>query len=131
MTQGHSTTYPSLSALRDKIIAIGIASVHKHEIRPEKIRGCLAGFELCRVLETPADYQECLRQRHEQETRMHREQVDAEEYWEYRCATAQVEHLWERLRIIWGIGDSFSSMAYMHLGDLAKELLEGDCHATP
>jgi len=108
-----------------KVIAEGIASVHKHEKRPERVKGCLAGFELCKTLNTFVDFEDCLAARHKAERDMISMQTFGEkeraamyhdgmndmpqgkctttvdDYREYRCATAQVEHLFERMKVIW------------------------------
>lgn len=111
--------------LRDKIIQRGIASVHKREDRPERIRGCLEGFRIVATLETPADFTRVLLDRQAIEHTMHWvDRVSPAEYWEYRCATAQVEHVWERLRIVWGIGERVSGMAIVQLSEIMKELGE-------
>lgn len=99
----------SIRELRDQIITEAIASVHKWETRPEKIRGCLQGLEICRTLDTPEDYQAALSTRYDVEDEMRSDRVPIDQYWEYRCATAQIEFVWERLRILWGLGPSMIS----------------------
>ena len=84
--------------LRDRLITDGIDSVKRHEIRPERIRGGIAGFNLCSELSTPQAFQRVLQQRHAEERRMISEHYAAKsgeskitDYWEYRIATVQVE----------------------------------------
>lgn len=107
--------------LRDKLIELGIASIREHETRPERIRGGLGGFELCRLLDTPDQYIALLQERHAEEVRLHREGVPPEEYWEYRYATLQIEFVWERVRVALRIGDSFSARAVLHVNELLNE----------
>jgi hypothetical protein len=119
--------------LRDKIITNGIASLKTHEKRPERLKGGIAGFELCLQLKTPDQYEETLRERYRTERAMinkcsfHGEaKTDDQEtelipYREYRAGTVQVEFVWERLKIAWKIGDTFSARAAIHVNDLLKE----------
>lgn len=108
--------------LVDWLIEQGVASVHEHETRPERIKGCLAGFELVRTLPPTLEaYQQCLAERRRREVEMVGRHEDAVAYWEYRCATAQVEHVYERLKIIFG-APVVSGFAAMHVGEwVAKE----------
>lgn len=114
-----------ITKIKDHLIADGIKSVEKYEKRPERKRGALTGFGLCRLLNTPEDFQSTLAERHRTENHMAREGVSPEVYWEYRMATAQVEFLWEHLRILWGIGDLFSGNAYMRLRKILTQEAEG------
>ena len=114
----------SIEEFKERLIVDGIASVEKNETRPERIRGGLAGFELCRNLNSMWDFQEELERRHKHETDMislrslsqeRRAEMAAEgidvpqgsqsgtvgEYWEYRYATAQIEYVYERLLVVW------------------------------
>ena len=89
--------------LRDLVIEEGIKSVRKHEKRGFRRRGCLRGFELCRNLLTPEEFSTILTERQSKERSLVSRRVPPNVYWEYRCATAQIEHLWERLKVIYGI----------------------------
>jgi hypothetical protein len=119
--------------LRDKIITNGIASLKTHEKRPAHLKGGIAGFELCRTLNTPEEFEETLRERYRTERAMitkctfqgeaktGNEEAELTPYWEFRAGTAQVEFVWERLKIVWGIGQTFSAKAAIHVNDLLKE----------
>lgn len=91
----------NIQEFKERLITDGIASVNKNETRPERIRGGIAGFELCRELNTLEDFQYTLDRRHEHEVDLHRPGTSKEEYWEYRVATAQVEYVYERLLVVW------------------------------
>ena len=109
---------------KERLIVEGLASVHKHEKRPERIRGGVMGFELCRTLNSVWDFQDELERRHRHEVdlislRSLSEERRAElagadvpvsqgpsrgtieDYWEYRIATAQVEYVYERMLVVW------------------------------
>lgn len=110
-----------LRDLIDWLVEEGIKSVHKHETRPESIRGCLHGFELVRTMEPTLEaYEAVLRERQAQEHRMIGD-VDAETYWEHVCATAQIRHVYERLKVIRGGPQTLiSGLAMMQLHDYLK-----------
>jgi hypothetical protein len=114
----------TIRELRDKLIEEGIASIRKHEKRPERIQGGITGFELCRSLETPKQFQTLLDQRHRMEQHMRDEGVSSKIYWEYRYATAQVEYVWERLKVAWGIGPAHSARAVLHVGAILQSANE-------
>jgi hypothetical protein len=92
---------------KNRLITEGIASVNEHEKRDYRKRGCLAGFELCRSLNSIWDFEEELKRRHEHERELvsHRTfnggDNSVQEYWEYRCATVQVEYVYERMLVVW------------------------------
>lgn len=103
--------------LRDRLIKDGIKSVREHEKRPERIRGGVAGFELCRTLATTEDFTKTLDERRRKEHQMYRDRIDAETYWEYRYATIQIEFVFERLKVGWGM-TPLSARAVMHYAKL-------------
>lgn len=112
--------------LRNRIIEEGIASVKKHEKRPERLRGGIIGFNLCRELDTPQDFERILQERHKVEHDMARTRnteggdEDLSAYWEHRYATVQIEFVWERLKVAWSIGPNFSAIAAIHVNRLMK-----------
>jgi hypothetical protein len=106
--------------LRDRIILEGIESAKKNETRPERIRGALAGFELCKTLETPEAFESLLLERLEVEHDLITRRVPLEDYWEHRVATAQVEFVWDRLRVAWNLGDVFSARAAIHVHEIVE-----------
>ena len=116
--------------LRDKIIEDGIVSVKKHETRPERRRGGIHGFELCRELNSPTDYEKALQERYKEERRLaHLHTTDetitreaaVTKYWEYRYATVQIEFVWERMKVAWALGGTYSAKAAIHVNELLKE----------
>lgn len=110
---------------RDRVIENGIASVHQYEKEEHRKRGCLHGFDVCKTLVTPKDFEDELTERAREELDIIRERerhqsTDSEvhKYWEYRCATSQIEHVYERMKVAWHYShmhhfDSLSSRAVM------------------
>lgn len=96
----------TVDEFKDRLIADGIESIKKNETRPERIKGGLAGFELCSNLNSMADFNETLESRHKHEfdwKRQYYERKHGEiaDYWEYRYATVQVEYVFERMLVVW------------------------------
>ncbi len=114
---------------RDKVIEEGIRSVHQLETREHRIRGCLVGFEMCKSLTTPEDFEELIvgRAREEMEflSLKAKHTIDygdvdthLQQYQEFRCTTIQIEHVYERMKVAWHYNhihhfDSLSSRAVM------------------
>ena len=79
--------------------------IHRREHRR---RGCLAGFELARRLdpENPNEWDVALATRRAREDEFcsgDESGSAARTYWEYHCATAQIEHVYERLKVAWDV----------------------------
>ncbi len=91
----------TIEEFKEQLITEGIASVEKHETRPERIRGGLDGFKICRELHTMNDFQHTLDQRLAHEKDLIRYHTPASDYWEYRCATVQIEYVYERMLVVW------------------------------
>lgn len=95
--------------LRDFLIVRGIKEVkEKYADQPSKLLGAIQGFELCRNLETPEQFQKEIRKREESEhkwiTDHSRKEIKGmSEYWKYRYATLQIEFVYERLKVGWKI----------------------------
>lgn len=90
----------TLAEFKNRVIEDGIASVKRREKRLELLKGGLAGFELCRSLETPIAFQDVLAERHKEEARKRRE-YEKDDYWEYRYATIQVEFVYGLMKVGW------------------------------
>lgn len=104
------------------LVREGRTSVYKHETRAECIRGSLAGFEIvCGLPPTLEAYAQCLAGRRRREMEMVGEGADAEVYWEHRCATAQVEHVYECLKVVYG-APVLSSLAVMQVAEYAARV---------
>jgi hypothetical protein len=105
--------------LRDRLISDGIAEVKRvYPLDSYKQRGALAGFELCRTLETRKQFEIVLQERsgHEFELKCHFNSPTSshavatakvatqhlDEYWEYRWATLQVDYVYKALLVMWG-----------------------------
>lgn len=93
---------------KDYLIGLAIASVEKHETREHRKRGCLRGLEICHSLHSLDDFLGEIQSRHEMErgliAGMRGGSITKEEYWEFRCATAQLEFMLERMRGILSSG---------------------------
>ncbi len=106
----------TLVELRDRLIEDGIASVRKHETRLPRLRGGVAGFEACRKLLLPVDFESALAERHRTEVRIARA-VSADEYWEYRYATVQIEYVYGVMKVAYGfpILSASAILRYNHI----------------
>ena len=91
----------TIDRFKDRLIADGITSVNKNEKRSYRKKGGLAGFDICKSLNSYADFTECLEQRRENEHALIAARTKEDVYWEYRMATLQVEHVFERMKVAW------------------------------
>ncbi len=110
--------------LKERVIAIGRVSVLATETQEYKRRGGLVGFDLCENLHTPEDFHRMLTERHLGELHLfdviREEHRPIEEYWEYRYATLQVQHVYERLKVVWGF-PMLSSFAVFHVAEIMAQ----------
>ena len=92
----------TLAELMHIVIEDGIKSVLENETRPEKRRGGVVGFEMCRGILTLKEFEVLLQERQKAEKEMMRWSVTEENkdaYWEHRTATVQVEWCYEIMRV--------------------------------
>lgn len=61
--------------------------------------GCLTGVRICRDLIKLEEYEKVIAERQSREARMGNE-VTNEDYWEHRCGTAQIENVYELLKVV-------------------------------
>lgn len=102
-------TNASVLAFRDWLLPRMIDSIERTETRAYRREGCLLGVEYVRKLDSPQGFIALLNLRHKYEHYLAFERHQSgewpagayEDYWRYRCATAQVEYVWERLRLAW------------------------------
>lgn len=117
-----ASAYLTVQDLKEVLIQNGIESVEKHETRPERIKGGVVGFNLCRDLNTPDDFVQILEERHKEEGRIRmkrrQDKMSIDAYWEYRYATIQIEFVWERLKIAWKLPGPYSARAFVHVGEI-------------
>jgi hypothetical protein len=130
------TTMDLARLLRDRVIEEGIASVNRLETQEHKKRGCLEGFRIAGELEIPEGFTDTITERRRVQQQMFFDQVDPETYWEHTCCTAQIEFVWERLRIVLGQGSemvSGNAVVQIHriLGDEVKALADADAARGP
>lgn len=93
----------TLPELRDRIVERGIEESKKTETIPYKLQGCLDGFEICRKLTSIEDFESEVRVR-ELELQSIRDDISnkkktREDYFRFRCATAQIEWTLEVLKV--------------------------------
>lgn len=114
------------------LVEEGKKSVAKGETRPNRIRGCLEGFRIVAedmAPHTPERYEAELAERRQIEQTMLEGHDDPEAYWEYHCATAQIEHVYKRLQVVFG-APVLSGHAVMQVHDyLARSRFEGKANA--
>lgn len=107
--------------VRDEIIKRAMASVEKHETREFRRKGCLKGLEFCKTLETNSDflkifdyYSKIL----EEYFSKKESEFASEDYWEIRCAQSQIEHIYERMKILWNLPKPWSARAYLQVAEI-------------
>lgn len=110
-----------IDEFKRQVIARGIESAKKYEKRPDHLAGALEGFELCRVLNSPADFEEKLQELHEKEAAM-RLWNRKEGYWRQRYISLQVEFVYERMKVAWSqlglYSGPFSARAVLGSADI-------------
>ncbi len=91
--------------LIELIVADGRRSVERLEKREERRQGCLEGFQLCEEMKGLGvlEFELALRQMeatdNDNRKRLHRNEIEAEDFRRHRCATAQIEYCYEILRV--------------------------------
>ena len=124
----------TIQQFRDEVIRRGVLGVEQHETREHRRRVCLAGVELSRRLdpENPNEWEVALTERRAREDELcsgDQSQAAVEAYWEYHCATAQMEHVYERLKVAWDVNGvrpagSVSARAAMQYAEIVG--IKGD-----
>lgn len=110
----------TVEELKRRLIDIGLASVLATETEVHIRRGGLAGFERCKQLHTPADFETALTERYAHESRMAADNCPMHIYAEYRMETLQIEHVYERLKVAWGY-PVLSSRAVLQVAKVMQE----------
>jgi hypothetical protein len=89
-----------IKQLKDKVIEQGLISVatEKEEYARE---GGKEGFEICRTLNTPEDFEKNLQERRQKELEMITSKENIDTYWRYRWATLQIEYVFEIMKVAW------------------------------
>src|SRR5258705_10191330 len=123
----------TLREFKDIVIEAGIISANQAEKREHRLRGCLTGFAIARRLNTPEEFEKELANRAIEENRFNRMAHEhrtaglareaAENYIEFRCATIQIEFVYERMKVAWHYNhihhfDALSSRAVLHYGKI-------------
>lgn len=111
--------------VRNEIIKDGVAEVESTYADgcPERIGG-LEGFRLCEALETPEQYRDVLaaRMRAENDRRIPYGDALLRAYQEHRYATLQVEHVYDRLCVVWGLGPTYSARAVVQVAEVLERI---------
>ena len=80
----------------------GIAEVKVTENGARRVGGIL-GFQICKRLLTPEEFETVLADRHQKEVEMvfkcSKKEITTHEYWCHRYATVQVEYVWEVMKV--------------------------------
>jgi hypothetical protein len=93
---------------RDEIIRRAIVSVNQHEDREYRRRGCLEGLRIAGTMLAIGEFQDEIQKRNEIEYAIRSEgreeeiadrEKQIEKFWEFRCATAQLEFVLDRLKV--------------------------------
>lgn len=101
-------------------------SIDENEEDPYKRAGFRAGLMLARTFESREDYESCLHDRHQKEAKLATQRAgrgkekEIRDYWRYRCATAQVEFMFERFKAFHGMAP-VSVRALQHLDQIQRE----------
>lgn len=95
-----------LEAVRSHVIAGALQSINEHEGRAFRREGCLEGLRIAGALALhPECWDETLEDRHAFEHGLcrsgMRDREHVEAFFRYRCATAQIEYVRDRLRVLW------------------------------
>ena len=116
----------NMDQFRERLIEDGLASIQKHERRPERIEGGRRGFEMCRSLRTPVEFEAALAVQAAAEHKLleaYRVEPSEESLAAYkaeRMVTAQIEFVYDRLKVGWG-HPVLSAQAIVHYGRVVGE----------
>jgi hypothetical protein len=94
----------TLEQLRDEAIRLGIEACHRDYNRPDqanKKRGAIAGFERCRHIPIHPEYYEAELAQLEEKLQNIRGETDPADYWETRCYQAEIQWMFEVLKVAW------------------------------
>lgn len=110
---------------KNRLIKDGLKSIEidPRMIRsPHKLEGSREGFELCRNLNTPGDFQQIIAKRYQEHRELigkrQRGEVTLEDCWKHRFATVQIELVWECMKIAWDVPGTRSARAVCHIAEL-------------
>jgi len=105
----------TLAEFRDKVIESARESLVRLETREHRRRGCMRGLEIAAtMLNAEEFYQEILsRQKLEWHLRdgVVQHTVTPGEFWEFRCATLQIDFVYQRMKLAYGAPGSHSLAA--------------------
>ncbi len=111
--------------LKDRLIKDGLRGIEQDPrmIRsPHKLEGSREGFELCRTLNTPEDFQRIIAKRGQERMELikkkQRGKATLEDCWKHRFATVQIELVWECMKIAWDVPGTKSARAGVRVGQL-------------
>jgi hypothetical protein len=95
----------TIEELRDKTVELGIQAAKRDYGRPDqahKLRGSLGGFSQAKALAINWEqFEAVISSREAIENQMRRNQAPEKEFWEHRCATAEIDWVYQVLRCAW------------------------------
>ena len=91
----------TIAEFKNRLILDGIESVKKDDsMKPHEKDGSIEGFNMCRKINSPEDFEKIISERRANEHKLI-DNLSAEEVWEYKYATIQIEYVYERLKVAW------------------------------
>ncbi len=111
--------------VRNAVIEQGIEGVKSDDTfhgATHKREGSIAGFQLCRQLNTLQEFEEKINKRQIEEANWRREGPRPEDYWFFRCATTQIEFCYEVMKVFVGRSTHYSARATVCYHKIVEEL---------
>lgn len=117
-----------IEELKNYLIERGIKSVKKTEKDSQKLGG-IEGFEMCRTLSTPQDFENKIEELYKQSHEIFRRRPnlikeEQEQYWRMRYQCLQVEFVYERLKCAWRSPTLSARAVLDYSAILDKELIK-------
>lgn len=83
---------------RDELLTDMEKSIFQHETREFRLLGCLTGVRIAGDLVSMEDYEKVLLERQAHELKLSEDDAPIETYWDYRCATVQIEYVYDVIK---------------------------------
>lgn len=102
----------TIDDLRERVIGDGIANVMAHQTGPRQ-QGGVRGFEACRTLHTPKDFQGAIEDGHREEKLLadlhYKGLIALDIYWERYYMTLRISHCYKVLCVVWDLPPLYAS----------------------
>jgi hypothetical protein len=113
--------------IRDVLVSRAIDAINsKTDYSDEKKQGCINGLHICTDLRSIADFEAVLTVRQDAEIQ-HRLKINKmEHFWPHRYATAQIEFIYECMKVAvgsYGMHKTQSNLARWNLYRLPRQML--------